>query len=458
MKTKICSIKSNFIVLAIWGVIMSFMMPTWQTPDEQSHLSSIGSSLRNEEMAQLLYDDMKLSRRKIQFHSDVKIDMQEWKEAVTKKPTYSRGDCMPKGISLKVITHLPATVGLLVGVALGLPTFWVMELAELSALAFYLLICYLAVMLVPVKKEVLLFLMAFPMAMQQACSINYDSELISLSFLLIAYTVKLYYEEERITWKNLLIWGAILLLITYIKLPYIVFGILFFGLPFDKFHLKFGKWTMDGEWIHKYRWVLRTFIVLCVLGGYYLVRNNDYVVVATVMCQEWTQTLKLMLQSVATFHEYYMTSLVGCFGWLDSQVPKFFLYLTYGLMPLLIVIPWLSKNGKFPKAKQTIWMLITFVLLGFFITISMVNHTITVTMFGQEMPFGTYDLRSALYMIPYIGGLQGRYYLPFFALPFFAIGECQKEEKVVALNGIILAYTLLAAITTLLVLYGRYWA
>lgn len=458
MKTKICSIKSNFIVLALWGVIMTFMMPTWQTPDERAHLQVICDSFHNEDMAELIYSDMKLCCREVQFHSDVKINKKEWKEAITKKPSYARGECMPKGLSPKVITHLPAAVGLLIGLALHLPTFWVMELAELCALAFYLLVCYLAVLLMPVKKEVLLFLMAFPMTMQQAGSINYDSVLIPLSFLLIAYTVKLYYMEEDITWKHLLLWIGILLIITYIKLPYIVFGLLFFGLPFERFNLRVGKWTLDGDWIHKYRWVLRILIVMGVFGGYYLVRNNDYVVIVTVMCQEWRQTLHLMRESLATFHEYYATSLVGYFGWLDSQVPKFFEYITYGLMPILIAIPWINKKSEFPRAKQIIWMLITFALLGFFITISMVNHTITITMFGEERAFGGYDVRSALYVIPYIGGLQGRYYLPFLALPFIAVGKCQKEENSFAVNGVILAYTLLAAIITLSVLYGRYWA
>ena len=458
MKEKICSIKINFVILAIWGVVMSFIIPTWQTPDEQAHLKMIGTSLHNEQMADLIYSDMKLSRPKIQFHSEVKVNKEEWKEAITKKPSYNWKECMPKGISLSVITHLPATIGLLGGVALHLPTFWVMELAELFALAFYLLVCYLAIGLMPVKKEVLLLVMALPMTMQQASCINYDSVLMPLSFLLIAYTMHLYYTEDKITWKNLLIWAGILLLIAYVKLPYILFGVMFFGLPFDKFSVQFGKWTMDGEWIHKYCWLLRALIVVGICAGYYLVRNNDYVVLATVMCQEARQTLHLIENSILTFKDYYAISLVGCFGWIDSQIPRFLEILIYGLMPVLVLVAWLNKKSEFPRKRQIIYLILTFLLLGFFITISMVNHTITVLLFGEEQPFGSYDVRSAIYSIPYIGGLQGRYYIPFLPLPLLAIGKANREENSFAMNGVMIVYTLIAAVTTVFVLYGRYWA
>lgn len=457
MKTKICSVKTYFIILAVWGAVMSFMVPTWQTPDEEDHIAEICDAFGNREAADLIYEDVNLDAGRLRFHPEEKVDKGEWKAAMTAKPSYDRKDVMPKGLYLNVIKYLPAAIGVLVGVLLHLPTFWVMELAELSALAFYLLVCYLAVMRMPVKKEILMLFMALPMAMQQASSINYDGMLLPLSFLLIAYTTSLYLTEEKITWKHLLLFAGILLWITYIKIPYVIFGVLFFGLPFDRFELKVGKKTIDGDWIHRYRWVLRTLVVAIIAGGYYMVRGNDYVKLITIVCLEMRRTLVLLLQSLRNFGSYYAVSLVGEFGWIDSRMPTIFVVATYVLMVGLVIWNWRKKDGESFRKRSLIYMLLTFLLLSFFIAISMVNHTITMTLFGEERAFGSYDVREGLYQIPFIGGLQGRYFLPFFALPFVAVGKHKKQQKTVAENGVLVLYTLVAAVTTIGVLYIRYW-
>ena len=54
----------------------------------------------------------------------------------------------------------------------------------------------------------------------------------------------------------------------------------------------------------------------------------------------------------------------------------------------------------------------TFLVMTLLIMLSMVNHTIMVILFGAENLNKTYHIREALYQIPYIGGLQGRYFIP----------------------------------------------
>lgn len=457
MKTRICSIKLNFIFLTIWGVIMTFIIPTWQTPDEKSHLEMIGTAFQNDNLAEILYEDMEFNTDEMRFHYEVKMDKKQWKAAMTKAPSYDRNQCLPKGVTPAVIKHLPAAIGILLGIGFHLPTFWVMELAELFSLAFYLVVCYWAVKIMPVKKEVLLFLMAFPMVMQQVGSINYDAVVLPLSFFLIAYHVKLCCQEEKIQWKNLTLLVTIIMVIAYIKSPYLLFGILFLGLPFEKFDLKIGKRAIDGVWIHRYRNLLRILVIVAIVAGYFLVRHNFYVEIVTVMCQEWRRTFVLMKESLQNFWLYYLQSLVGCFGWIDSWVPNYFLVVTYVLMFALVLVSFLHKKGKLPRPRYVIYSLLAFCVLGYITTISMVYHTVNITLYGQEIYAGDYNWHTAIYQIPYIGGLQGRYYLPFLALPLLAIGKWKKEENSFAMNGVILAYTIFAAVISIMVLYGRYW-
>lgn len=129
---------------------------------------------------------------------------------------------LPKKITVAVIKHLPATIGIYIGIIFGLPAFWVLQLGELFALLFYSYICYKALQIMPIKKNMMAWFMIFPMALQQAASINYDAVLIPLCYLFISYMLYLKYEKTYIELRDIigiiLIWG----IITYIKIPYIL--------------------------------------------------------------------------------------------------------------------------------------------------------------------------------------------------------------------------------------------
>ena len=76
-------------------------------------------------------------------------------------------------------------------------------------------------------------------------------------------------------------------------------------------------------------------------------------------------------------------------------------------------------------------------------------------LYGSEDMDGTYVVREALYQIPYIGGLQGRYYLPFLVLPFIALPEikCRVKGK----TWVAALYIMIGIIVSAGVLYRRYW-
>ena len=104
-------------------------------------------------------------------------------------------------INVAVIKHLPATIGIYIGIIFGLPAFWVLQLGELFALLFYSYICYKALQIMPIKKNMMAWFMIFPMALQQAASINYDAVLIPLCYLFISYMLYLKYEKTYIDYN-----------------------------------------------------------------------------------------------------------------------------------------------------------------------------------------------------------------------------------------------------------------
>ncbi|MCD8045500.1 MAG: DUF2142 domain-containing protein [Clostridiales bacterium] len=448
------ALRTAMILLAVWGVILTFMIPSWQTPDEYTHLGVIADSWENPQMAEYLVGDMDLDQSRIIGQYDEKVDVDAWRAAMTKAPSYSRADVLPKGVKLSVLKHLPASIGIFLGLLLHLPTFWVMELGELSALAAALALCALALRLMPVKKQVLLMIMAFPMTMQQLSLINYDSVLLPLCFVFVAYIFYLRMTKEAIGWRNLILTAVLLGLITYIKIPYVFFGLLIFLLPKEKFCLKIGRITINGEIIRKRRVPVLIALVLLIAVGIYLKRDNQWIQIVLAMFLEPRRGAYLFWATWKEWREYLFTSCVGQFGWLETAVPKAFVWITY-IMVFVLSFAKDSKNGNALKIKGRMVVWFTFVILCLFVCMSMINHTIMITLYGAENAEGTYVARQALYQIPYIGGLQGRYFLPFLALPFLTIPGIGK--KLFGRTWIVVGYIIAAMVLTLTILSGRYW-
>ena len=164
-----------FTLIIFWGIVMSFLVPTWQTPDEFTHIWMIGDSLRIRNFDKKIEESIALDRER---NYDEKIDINDQIASFTARPTYSREEMLPQGVSITLIKHFSATLGILLGILIGIPTYWVLQLGELFALLFYAIVCYYALKLMPIKKEVLAVVMLFPMALQQAASLNYDAVLI----------------------------------------------------------------------------------------------------------------------------------------------------------------------------------------------------------------------------------------------------------------------------------------
>ena len=161
---------------------------------------------------------------------------------------------------------------------------------------------------------------------------------------------------------------------------------------------------------------------------------------------EWKRTLYLFHTTIRTFWRYLIVSSVGQFGWLDSQLPFGFVMISYILLVVMAV--WGRENMPYQlKGKGKLYLWIVFSLLFCLTFLTMVNHT--------EHAAETYNLREAIYRIPYIGGLQGRYFIPFLTVPFF--GMPQIGHKINGKAWIVAIYIIFAMAITIRVLYFRYW-
>lgn len=297
--------------------------------------------------------------------------------------------------------------------------------------------------------------MTFPMALQQAASINYDAVLLPLCFLYVAYIFYMRYTKERLGWKDVACTLLLLFLIFYIKIPYIFLGLLVFLLPKEKIHLKLGAVEIDGEFIRKWRIPVGIVLIVAGCAVVYMLRDNFWVRLVLGMTLEWKRSIYLFAATGHTWWKYLMTSSVGQFGWLDSALPFSFVLITYLLMLGIAVCGENQEQSMRVERGTRVFIWIVFIILAAFTVMSMVNHTIKVTYFGSEDAAVDYNIREMLYGIPYVGGLQGRYFLPFLVLPFLTLP--QKGRKLKWKTWILPVYQVLAFVITLVVLYKRYW-
>lgn len=456
-----CAIRTALILMFLGGLLMSFLIPAGQTPDEPAQLYIIGYGIGQDGLNKTLYSDLSLDWNRLVFHYEEKMELSAWKEAMTRAPGYEKNAILPQGVHLYLIRHLPATVGIVLGGLLGLPTFWVLQLGELMALIFYVAMCGLALKIMPVHKELLLMFMTFPMTLQQAASLNHDNVLLPACFLYVAYIFYMRCEKVRLGWRDVFATLFLFGVIAYMKVPYLFLGLLVFLLPKEKIHLKVFRWEINGAFIKKWRIPLLVVLLAAGAAGIYLVRQNYWIRLLGGMALEWKRTIYLLAASAYTWWDYLITSSVGQFGWLEAALPLWFAIGTYLLMVLFSVWSQGDQRTYAIKGKTRIALWIIFVILCAFTVMAMVNHTIMVTKYGSEAADGTYNIREALYEIPCIGGLQGRYFIPFAILPFLGLPRIKGLPAGKNTDGvkawIVVGYQIIALIFTIVILLKRYW-
>lgn len=446
-----------FIVLSlIFGMMFSFLIVPWQSADEYTHLSLIGLGIKNNELADAMYEDLHLDADRITFHSEEKVNVEQLKSAFFKQPGYEKTVCLPKGINLTVLCYLPATIGLEIGVVLGLPTYWTLQCSELFALIFYVLIGCITLKLAPSSiKKIFFLIMLMPMCIQQAASINYDAVLLPLCFLFVSLIWHLKAEKKDIGWKEIIICAVILAIVTLIKPPYIMMGLLVFIVPLDRICLQFGRKKIRLK--KNIRTVTSIVILLMILAGIalYVMRYSDSVQILFTCAQNLKQTAIVLVTTISEKATHLLISFVGCFGWLDSSLPGWAVY-SYLLLIIIISMTKVKKKNtlgtesdlKLNISDKIIVMLFA-VLLSILIALAMINHTVSLHGYSK-------DYTEVLYKISVIEGLQGRYFIPL-AVPVLSIlpGIFETDEK--KMNILLVSISSMMLIISCFVIYHRYF-
>lgn len=440
------------VILSFICIAFSLIIPAWQTPDEYAHLQMIGESIGQKNLAEEVHNNLGLDNTRVAFHKEEKISYEYYKTLMTKKNNVSLLDKKELKIKASIIKRAPATIGVLIAVALNLPSFWVVSLGELFAGAFYIICSVLALQIIPLKKDILTLIILLPMSIQSATSLSYDAVLLPLIYLYISFLMRLYFKKDKISYKEIIGLLILIAIIGYIKIPYIMLVLLLLILPQDRIKSNIIKILLK-----------KRYLVVCGLGivavaMLFLMKSNPMANIMLCLILDINRTFFLVIKTLHTFSESLIISFVGNYGWLDTPVVATvaYMYLAFLILVSLGIDYYKLEKDYIVKKHDKMFIVFTAAVTGVLVMLSMVHHTIMIVVFnGGNVPLNSnFDL--LINEIPYIGGLQGRYFIPVAAIAFLAVPErliTSNEEK----KYVITFFVSLLYIYSIYIIINRFW-
>lgn len=255
---------------------------------------------------------------------------------------------------------------------------------------------YFAIKITPLHKWVLLMLALMPMTINQGASLSADSLTIGLSFLTIAFFFKYAFSNKIINTKDIALMFILVFTLALSKQGYVPLLLLIFMIPLAKFkndRSRILTFTSIG------------LVTLLFTGLWDFIFKDSYVAIVNPAISASKQILfilsnplqfgSILINTIILKFQFYLTSFVGIFGWLQIPLPEIMVYI---YLAALVIVSLLDKNKLMVNKGQKLISLLTFLMISFLVFLF--EYT-TWTPVGAGL----------------IEGVMGRYFIP--ASPLF---------------------------------------
>ena len=412
-------INKIFIVVAlILGIFSSILVPLNEIPDEITHIDYI----YQERGLNYKYKDIN-----DKYYGTLSV-MDNTTNKVDKKEYFNFDKKVAKGFKIgipkvAILRHFPQVVGTIIAELLHLPVIVYLHLCELLALLFYIVVCNKALKEMPFKKNLMMLIMLLPVCIQQMASFSYDVVLNSFSFLFIASLFKLRFEKDDIRIIDLLKLLFYLMMIAICKIPYIILGLLVLILPPSRIKIK-NISIKDIYDKHKLICII-SLIILFILGAFVSFKVLMKLSIGRILLgsiRHILSTLRLFKRSILLFGTYYFESIVGNLGIFNIKTPRICEIFVYFIMGIVTFSYFKIKGKKIEKEeikfnkKDYIIIYGVALIMIYIIILSMFEWTLYVTGIKNYNNLTMSEVYNYLNALPYIGGVQGRYFIPIIPL------------------------------------------
>lgn len=336
------------------------------------------------------------------------------------------------------MTYLPQSLGVALGRLFHLSPLLLMYLGRFFNLMFFLIIVSLAITITPIIKWTFFLLGLMPLTVNLSASLSYDSPLIAICFLVIAYILYLALDprKESIARKDIYILLMLAVLITLVKQPYFLILFAFLIIPSNRFKsrkqyfLVFATiigaaFLVTGVWSV----LLRSTNQLQTIGGaakpqLRATLSNPF------------EMLRVFLATFNAWKEKWLVQVVGGLGWFQVILPTWF---AYAYLFSTASVTALDKENIVFRAKQKA------IAIGVAL---LVTSAILTIIYISATPVGQ----------PVIQSVNPRYFIP--VLPFIFLifyNTSIRYEKGRYFYIFLLCITLLSILITMTKIVGYYY-
>lgn len=402
-----------FLFLAlIFGLILVFVIPPFQSPDEPAHLCrAYGISQFqffpqkiNNKVGTILPDAIKnflvLSSESesgdLFFAEPVKYSFQKTKEMTQIKVDKKRVHFTDYAnmARLSPVSYIPQSTGMFFASLFTSSIYWIMICGKLVTLLFYTVLGYYSIKSLPFLKWACTFILLSPMSLSLGASISADAVLISLSVLYISKILQYSFDNRKIDNRRLALLSVLALGLALTKQSFLMTLFILF-IPRKQFETSYLK--------SLFFIIAVPFLVIAAWSAFAVtivrpLNSSDFSGHMAYILQHPIKFTDLVLKSSPGFWNFLLIEkMIGVLGWLNIYFHEIY-YKLFTLMVLLNTAFSLNtiyeKTTVFQKAVMGLGVVINYVF-------------VCVLMFCMWTPKNQYG---------YIE-IQGRYLTPFI-LPF----------------------------------------
>ena len=233
-----------FWILSLsFGIVLFILIPPFQAPDEEVHFLraytiSEGAFFAHAYLIPEIVIQVFDTLDYLPHHTDKKVSLKLY-EQLWRQPLDLQNWVQIDFSSTSVyspLVYLPQALGIFLARTFFLPPIALYYAARLLNFLAWLGLSYFAIRLIPSFKAVLLLVLFMPMSFFQAISNSADVVTNGVAFLLVAYIFWLTSDYvEEIKGKNIIGLLILFVLISLVKVPYLLLTALIFIIPFKKF-------------------------------------------------------------------------------------------------------------------------------------------------------------------------------------------------------------------------------
>ena len=401
-----CRIELLFAVLAlVFGVVFLVITPPFQIADEPAHYyrayqvsqfefvsQRIGNEVGGYVPKSILITAEAVSQN-IARHPENKQDVDKIISLLGQPLDGANKEfvAFAGAVQYSPVVYVPQAIGIIIGQAFNGSPLVLLYLGRFMNLICWILICFMAIRMLPVDKKVWVLLLLMPMSIFQAASLSADAVTNALAVLATALALKYAYGKDKsLDQKALITLFAVFILLSLCKQVYIPMVLLFLLIPQSKIGTRL-----------KYISVFISLFVFCVAASaiWMLVIKDLSAPIreGTSMMGQINYILSnplgflwIMAKSIAINAPRYVASCIGAIGWGGKIFPIPF-YFAYFIAVMLFAA--ISDDGVIVGWQDKMKILVAIVSVVFLIELAL---------YLTWMPVGA----------QIIEGVQGRYFIP----------------------------------------------